>query len=296
MPFVVDDILIGWLIVPLAMRLRDRLLDQIADVADENLRKLLRRLVLATEESQPQAREESVQVAAMELASYVEKNRDAAAELAALAIADVAENAAGNERLEGLYNFINYMFRMVEYLKRPVVLPGFFTGSDQTTVIDVRTATFSAFELPKRLWGAGWPESEGPRIQIDLNGPLLRAPRIWVIPSASEGPADLKRRPPLPPHEFGVAMQDQWRVKSITPTAVGMVHMRFLTALERMGRTQRERDEDLIRERERMFEMSATPDGVVSMRDALIRAVKTESDRRQDWNLSWADALRIRTP
>jgi hypothetical protein len=132
----------------------------------------------------------------------------------------------GGQRMR--WDFLDYVFRMVAHLRGPVALPGFFTGADDTAVIDVRRENRATFKSPLRLWDGAVPKSERPRIALRAEEALVRGyPRIWLTPRTAEHRADVDRAlaaPSTAPEELARALQSYRRVNSITADAVGTTH------------------------------------------------------------------------
>ena len=151
MPFIVDDILITWLIVPFAARLRDRYLDQLANVADKGLQKLLHGVDEALQ-APPEAQQHLLESATSALADDVEESPAAEAQLITVATQSIVAAIDDEEQfLEAMADFLAFVFHMIEKDRRPVVLSGFLSGADDDCVIDVRTRKYGEmFTAPPR--------------------------------------------------------------------------------------------------------------------------------------------------
>jgi hypothetical protein len=119
-----------------------------------------------------------------ELATYVAKHPDATVTLAAAALQDAQREG---DRLDVLREVLAALFELAKEARRPVVLPGFVTGTDHLAIIDVRTSVEKGpYEVPQvyavsgdevrtiTLARKGGPEY-GPR------------PRVWLVTKPEDG-------------------------------------------------------------------------------------------------------------
>jgi hypothetical protein len=231
--FVIDDILIAAIVVPVAQRLGNRWLDQIADAVDEGLKRLLRRVVDAAAVDDPNRRRALTATAEGELRSYVAQHPEVRPELGQIFTPRVeAVDASPRGLAQAIFDFLAYLFTIVEYLEQPVALPGFLTGENDLIVVDVRVTRkryANGFRLPSVSWEGPFSDDEDPSIFFHVeNAMQIDVPRLWLMQTGS--PEERQSRIlslnegfyPTDPLPGGLEshLKDEWRVDSISPYEV----------------------------------------------------------------------------
>ena len=234
--FVVDDVLLTYLVLPYGARLLDHGRDRLYDWLDSELgkggRKLAKRIA---------KRELGDAEALKELGHYVEEHHGAADKLAAAALSAELEAARalpvgqGDEEFLRVVRdyFLTPVVEMVQALGRPVILPGFVTGTDWLTAIDVRTVPPG--EKLEQLNIYSQAGKNPARINLWLGqGPVGRQywlPRIWLVTAADEKLAatlrELAADPHTTPQRFAQALEHQPFVTGITRGDVIVGHARM---------------------------------------------------------------------
>ena len=219
------------------------------------------------------------------LGDYVEADRDAASRLTAAAIADAGQRArTDKEFLEILVSFLMAVFRLVDQLQRPAVLPGFLTGADDLAIVDVRTRK-AGEELEEPAVHS--PAADSPRIEMAVRGVLhnpLPIPRIWIV---TEGREEIEQRAESStpffdyPNDFGNFMEGRPLVSAITRDEVWLEDSR--TGPQGV----------FVPEQRNINQVpwAQTPDGVISMHRALLGQVGEKEAKRDVWVAAWKEAL-----
>ena len=192
MPFVVDDILLTYIVLPYGRRLLNENREQFYNWLDGQLGKAGKKFVKSLRKDK---RPDNAVLEAV--GNYVVQNHGTAYTLAPAAFAAQLETAIalpaikGDEQFLTAFrdSFLTPVFEMVKSLAHPAVVPGFLTGADWLTAIDVRVP--SGEELEKvRVFPRiekTYPKSEviPARIQVwTAPGPLGVThwrPRIWLV-------------------------------------------------------------------------------------------------------------------
>ena len=226
--FIIDDILLADILMPYAKRLIGKGQDQFYDWLDDQGVKLVRRVW---------GHNPPVVEVLEDLGHYVKDNRGAADTLAPKAFTAELQTAqtlpaaqADEKVLRALSDFLTAIFDMVQALGHPAVLPGFLTGTNDLSVIDVRTPPGQNLEMPE-ISGQDNPE-------IVLWRPLGYGvlpqhwmPRLWVVVKAT----DVDRRkyenladPDTTPQRFAEVLEDQPFVTGITRRHILVQHVQIV--------------------------------------------------------------------
>ena len=271
--FVVDDILLTYFVLPYANRLLDQGRNKLYDWLDEQGVKLWGRGL--------RSRRNLLKA----LGHYVEKHPGTAAPLAAEVLFTELPTI-----LDSVDNFLTRIFKMVQELGHPAVLPGFLTGTDYLTVIDVRTPPGTQLEMPSlpSLTGSNDPE-------IRLWSPLPPAgvaprwmPRLWLV-SKTEGElardpdtalgqlaAALKEfasKPDTTPGQLAAKLEDQLFVTGVTSHDVVVRHAQM--PLENLT--------PVTSGESRRIAWAESPDGVKDMLEALTRQLGERKKHEELW-------------
>jgi hypothetical protein len=222
------------------------------------------------------------------LSTYVEADRDAASRLTAAAIAEAGQRARTDEEfLEVLVSFLMTIFRLVDQLQRPAVLPGFLTGADDLAIVDVRTR--KANEKPAKP-ALRSPAADSPRIEMAVRGLPYNSPsipRIWIVSEGREELEELEQRAESStpffdyPNDFGNFMEGRPLVSAITREEVWLEDSR--TGPQGV----------FVPEQRNINPVpwAQTPDGVISMHRALLGQVGEKEAKRDVWITAWKEAL-----
>jgi hypothetical protein len=180
----VDAILLSWLVLPLAKRLSD-------DVVDGAYQWLKGQGVTfgANLVQMIEGHSATPGDLARGVGHFVEEHPEAATRLATAALRDGADGAMSEEEfLQVPLGFLIGVFELVRRLDHPVVLTGFLTGEADIAVIDVRTVNDDE-TLQEPVVSAHGPDA--PRIGLADRGfgyTRNRIPRIWLLtPESGEG-------------------------------------------------------------------------------------------------------------
>jgi hypothetical protein len=190
MPFIVDDILLTYIVLPYGQRLlskgQDQLFSWLDDKFDREGKKFLKSL---------SKRKLSDAEVLEEVGNYVEKHRGTADTLASAAYVGALKTAStlpAAQREEEFLKVVNDFFltpivEMVKALEHPAVVPGFLTGTDCLTVIDVRTVPSGEELETARIFPRFETESKVDPARIELwtdqkyFGQARWRPRIWLV-------------------------------------------------------------------------------------------------------------------
>ena len=174
--FGVDAILLSWLVLPLAKRLSD-------DVVDGAYQWLVAQGVTfgANIGQMIERRTATPEDLADGVGEFVEEHPEATARLATAALKDGLGGAMSQEEfLQVPLGFLMGVFELVRRLGHPAVVTGFLTGRTDLAVIDVRTVKDDE-ALQEPLVSTYGPDA--PRIGMADRGigyAPNRIPRIWL--------------------------------------------------------------------------------------------------------------------
>jgi hypothetical protein len=215
--FIVDDILLTYFVLPYAKRLLGKGQNQLYDWLDDQGVKLARR-------GWRLWRHKPTDIEVLtDLGHYADEHpgtadtlftRVFATELQTAALLPAAE--ADEEVLRIVSDFLTQIFKMVQALGWPAVLPGFLTGTDYLAVIDVRTPPGEQLEMPS-VGGQDVPT-------ITLWRPLKPAfsdtrqhwmPRLWLIRTTDE---ELASDPDTTSGKLAAALEEFASDPDRTPT------------------------------------------------------------------------------
>jgi hypothetical protein len=290
--FVVDDILLTYIVLPYGTRLLDQGRNKLYDWLDSELGKEGKKL----KKSIAKRNVDDVE-ALKQIGQYVADHHGTADTLATAAFA--AELGAakelppvqGDEEFLGAVRdyFLTPTVEMVRALGRPAVLPGFLTGTDWLTAIDVRTVP-PAEKLDQLRIYSQYGKNPA-RINLwSSPGPLgvqHWLPRLWLIKAADE---ELARDLGTTPGHLAAAL-DELAVDKHTTA------QRFATALESQAFVTGITRDDVIVDHARMpldftpiltresyqIPWAASPAGIRTMRTALTRQVGDRQRQVETW-------------
>jgi hypothetical protein len=291
------ELIFGYAFGAVAKKVSERWIDQFAEQIDEGAQGLVRNWLHAL-------RDDDAEQAASAAAQLDERARENPALFEQLAAAppptapptarDVAtdqpDDGRRRSRIEQFEEFLAYEFALVEGLRRPVALPGFFNCTDCVTVIDARpedTSGSGSVHVPGLDRGA-FPivpiEDQTLWLSFEFENPA-NVPRAWLIATASAARRDelieaLNRRftedpPPsleifyLDSHELRALLTEDervQRVKGISRDRVSVV----------------EEDAEGI---DSNFYAIRRPTGVELMRTALAALVAEQARAEENWDV-----------
>jgi hypothetical protein len=283
---VAIELLIRTVVIPLLRRLGDRWLDRVADRIDAGELQLLRTLFTAISRPQPAVAE--VDDAVAELAEYALSHQSAREELVVAATEGAAAVARNDQEfLELLLTFLMYVFGLVETLERPVVLPGFLTGTSHLVAIDVRSTNPPNRFVSPRVLVRDIPRIafEEPRVGHMMDPPNW--PRMWLIDDTIANGARLNelltREPSV--QEFVAGLRDDWVVIEITRGKVDLkkIAMMLNTGVIAMQPGER-----------KQLPWDEGTQGVITMREALVSEVESEERRNREFYKKWSPSIATR--
>lgn len=132
--FVVDDLLVSFVLFPFLRGLRDQGFDQVYSWLGEQGVKLKTRHRYGTKMSKAEQLDQ--------LKNRVAKDPDLARSLTQAAFASAGAASDDTAFLTTVNGFFEAVFQAILTLRHPAVLEGFLTGEGDVCVIDVRTRTF----------------------------------------------------------------------------------------------------------------------------------------------------------
>jgi hypothetical protein len=198
-PFIVDDILFTYIVLPYGKRLLNQGRDQLYAWLDSELGKGGRKLATSMKRNLKDVD------ALTDLGHYVESHPGTADTLAKAAVTAELQTASMLPGMKGDEEFLRVVrdyfltpiVEMVQALGRPAVLPGFLTGTDWLTAIDVRTVPLGKqLETMKVHAQSG---NDPPRINLWMPlGPVgiqYWLPRLWLVRATDEELAHLATTP-----------------------------------------------------------------------------------------------------
>lgn len=285
--FVVDDILLTYFVLPYAKRLLAKGQNQLYDWLDGQGVKLARRGLRLW-----QHRPTDIEVLT-DLGHYADEHPGTAdtlftgvltTELQTAALLPAPE--ADKEVLRIVSDFLTHVFKMVEALGWPAVLPGFLTGTDYLAVIDVRTPPGRQLEMPS-VGGQDVPaitlwSPPGPIFTPDS---VHWMPRLWLISTTDEELAaalkafasDRDKTPTSA--ELAATLKDQSFVTGITRRNVLVRHVEMVVA----GSPPIAAPTGEITQ----IPWAESPDGV----KAMLKELTSQLGERQQQDLLWKRAI-----
>ena len=207
MPFVVDDLLLTYIVLPYGRRLLNENREQFYNWLDGQLGKAGKKFVKSLRKDK---RPDNAVLEAV--GNYVVEHHGTAYTLAPAAVAAQLETASalpaitGDEQFLTAFrdSFLTPIFEMVKSLAHPAVVPGFLTGTDWLTAIDVRVPSGAELQQVRvfpRIEKT-YPKSEVIPSRIEVwtePGILAQAhwrPRIWLVrPKDHELASELNTTP-----------------------------------------------------------------------------------------------------
>jgi hypothetical protein len=296
--FVVDDILLTYIVLPYGRRLLGKGQDQLFNWLDSKLGREGRRLKRSMS-----SRNNEVDVL-KDLGQYVKEHPETAETLATAAFEAELETASalpavrGDEEVLRVVRefFLTPIFEMVKSLEHPAVVPGFLTGTDWLTAIDVRVPSGDELEKARifeRFEVNRYPRSEVFPARIELwtspgiVGVKHWRPRIWLVTPMDE---ELARELNTTPDKLADALNE------LACDSYGTAQQ-FAEALERQRFvTEITRHHVIVRRAE--WQWSNSPDakgesvripwaefpaGVMTMRAALVRQLGDRQEEQERW-------------
>jgi hypothetical protein len=235
--FVVDDILLTFIVLPYGKRLLGKGQDWLFEWLDSQLGE-----GFAWLKQRMSSRTDEVEIL-MDLGHYVKEHPGTADTLATAAYA-AATGSPGvksdKEFLTVVHDFfLTPVVEMVKVLERPAVVPGFLTGTDWLTAIDVRTVPrgeqLENMDVQQRtdLWGELHPaEIVLWRNRLMPNEMKHWLPRIWLVRAMDD---ELARELSTTPGELSATLDALARDEDTTPGRFADVlqHQPFVTAITR---------------------------------------------------------------
>jgi hypothetical protein len=287
-PFIIDDILLTYIVLPYGTRLLDKGRNKLYDWLDSELGKEGKKLAKSMSK-----RNLSDAEALKELGRYVEEHRGTADTLATAAFAAELEtaSASGDEEFLRIVRdyFLTPTVEMAQALRRPAVLPGFLTGTDWLTAVDVRT--IPPGEKLEKLYI--YPQSGKNPARINLWSPLGPVgiqswlPRLWLVRATDK---ELAGDLGTTPGKLAVALDEFARDRHTTP-------QRFAKTLEKQPFVTGITRDDVIADRARMpldftpdttgnsypIPWAESPAGVKTMRTALAAQLGDQQREVATW-------------
>jgi hypothetical protein len=235
--FVVDDILLTYIVLPYGKRLLGKGQDWLFNWLDSQLGEEGVRL-----KQSMSGRNDEVEVL-KDLGHYVKEHPGTADTLAkaAYAAATGSPGVMGDTEFLMVVRdfFLTPVVEMVKVLERPAVAPGFLTGTDWLTAIDVRTVPrgerLENMDVEQRtVWGETYPAE----IVLWRRGRLTQSekdhwlPRIWLVRAGDD---ELARELDTTPGELSATLDELARDEDTTPGRFADVleHQPFVTAITR---------------------------------------------------------------
>jgi hypothetical protein len=279
-PLIVDDVLVGLLLVPFLDGLRGRAFEQVYDWLDEqgvNLRPhgLLHRFVGGHHE------DGTLEPVVERLTQHIDKHPEAL-----LTLTQAALNDAGDQTDEAFLDLVRgyllAVFEQVEALGQPTVLPGFFTGTGQLTVIDVRTRTVEAeYEEPTRYPAQGEADARIVLARPIGPGEPSRLPRVWLVDARGQNRTELERLArearnvfPAPDDGLSQALEDQMLVTAMSRRTV---YVQVTKVVGNVGANVQPPYADTP------LPWADSAAGVVAMYDKLVALAKKRADKERGW-------------
>jgi len=234
--FVVDDILVAYVVLPYGHRLLTKGQDWLFNWLDSQLGEGATKL-----KQLMSGRHDEVEIL-KDLGHYVMANPGTAETLATAAYAAATASPEAKEDIEFLTVVRDYFLRpaieMIKVLDRPVVLSGFLTGTDWLTAIDLRTVprdeVLENMDVRQRtdLYGEPYPAEIvlwKQRLPYEDKHWL---PRIWLIKTVDE---ELARQLDTTPGDVPAALDELAHDEETTPAkfADALEHQPYVTAITR---------------------------------------------------------------
>jgi hypothetical protein len=298
-PFIVDDILLTYIVMPYGQRLISKGQDQLFKWLDSKLDKEGKKFANSLRK-----RKLSDDQVLEEVGQYVEKHRGTADTLASAAYVGALETTSGlpvakreEEFLRVVRDFfLTPVIEMVKALEHPAVVPGFLTGTDCLTVIDVRTVPSDAKLQETRIFPRDESEDEVHPSRIEVwTFPLLFGaqwrPRIWLVRPMDKELADKLKTTPgqlasalkkladddyVTAREFAETLKDQPFVTSITRRHVIVQHVVW-----QPGSSPR------VTGKSDRIPWAESPDGA----EGMLAALEAQLGDKQDAQDRWREAL-----
>jgi hypothetical protein len=282
--FGVDAILLSWLLLPLAKRLSD-------DVVDGAYQWLIAQGVTlgANLAQKIDARSATSEDLASGVGEFIEEHPEAATRLATAALREGAGGAMSEEEfLQVLLGFLMGVFELVNRLGHPAVLTGFLTGKADLAVIDVRTVNDDEALKNPTVSAYG---SNAPRIGLADRGfgyTPNRIPRIWLL-TPEDGEGDEIRKLA---NAAGVSFE--WPGGAFEDFMRGRPLVSAITANEVvLENTQVSPGGFSVPAARDVTEVpwDHTPDGLIAMRDELREVVGAQEMAWNEMVATWTTAL-----
>lgn len=220
-----------------------------------------------------------------ELAAYVDQNPAAASKLTTVVLKEMGQP---NERLEVVREILAAVFELVKQIGRPVVLPGFITGSSHFLIVDVRTDTADEPYVEPAVHPA--PGDRIPTITLARQGGpgYGPRPRVWLVTepqsdeiqrlenaAAGAGPVITKSDP------FTESMNGRALVTAITPHDVLLV----VPIVSPIGL--------MINQPTEVLKWAVDVDWVVPMFRQLQKMTEVQADELDELKAAFATALAV---
>jgi hypothetical protein len=297
--FVVDDILLTYVVLPyfgdLLVKGQVLAFDWLNSHLGEGFTELKKRM---------SSRSGNVEVL-KDLGRYVKENPGTADTLATAAYAAALKTASGSPGVKGDEEFLMVVrdffltpvVEMVKVLERPAIVPGFLTGTDWLTAIDVRTVPRGK-QLVDMLVGSqgknlftGEPDPAQIvlwRRKLPYDETKYWLPRIWLVRAVDE---ELARELGTTPGELADTLDEFAQEEDTTPGRFADVleHQPFVTAITRKRVA--------VRRAQMLFGISPpittgesdwipwakSPAGIQTMRAELERQLGDQQDEQERW-------------
>lgn len=284
----IDAILLSWLVLPLAKRFSD-------DVVDGAYQWLIAQGVTfgANFVQMIEGRTATAEDLASGVSEFVEEHPDAATRLATAALREGADGAMSDEDfLQVLLSFFMGVFELVHRLGHPAVLTGFLTGEADIAVIDVRTVKRDeALRVP----AVSTHGPDTPRIELASRGigyAPSRRPSIWLLRPGEDDDGDIRGLVNEAGESFkwpGGVFEDFMRGKPLVSAITANDVLLEDTQVSPNGFSV-----PSVRKVARI-QWAHTPDGLIAMRDELKRSVGAQKTARNEVVAMWTRALTLRT-
>ena len=291
--FVVDDILLTYIVLPYGKRLLGKGQDWLFNWLDSQLGEEGARL-----KQSMSSRNDEVEVL-RDLGHYVKEHPGTADTLAtaAYAAATGSPGVKGDKEFLMVVHdfFLTPVVEMVKVLERPAVVPGFLTGTDWLTAIDVRTVPpgeqLENMDVVQRtdLWDQPYPaEIVLWRRRLTQYEKKHWLPRIWLVRAMDD---ELARELGTTPGNLSATLDELARDEDTTPGRFADVleHQPFVTAITRQR---------VVVSRAQMMFGIAPPSttgksdripwakssaGIQTMREELERQLGDQQDEQERW-------------
>jgi hypothetical protein len=291
--FVVDDILLTYIVLPYGKRLLGKSQDWFFNWLDSQLGE-----AGATLKQRMSSRKDEVEVL-QDLGHYVKEHPGTADTLATAAYAAATGPGSVKSDKEFLMVvrdfFLTPVVEMVKVLEHPAVVPGFLTGTDWLTAIDVRTIPHDEqlenMDVQQRtdLWGDRYPaEIVLWRRRLTQYEEKHWLPRIWLVSAIDD---EVARELGTTPGELSATLDEVARDEGTTPGRFADVlkNQPFVTAITRQN--------VVVRRAEMMFGISPpsttgksdkipwakSSAGIQTMRKGLERELGDQQDEQERW-------------